>query len=379
VKTVRRMTGLQRGLDSRYSLNWAVAQTSPNPERCVKTVLRITRASRLLGAALALVLAGCDQQATSPDVGPKLGPVAVGSIIKSSVVTSTTLCRPSGECSTSTRYSEISEKVGRTSDLRAAMGISVGEGAQRAAQSVRPSDLSPDAPRKFHVSGLTLSGDAVNNDGSTSHVEFTGDGKGKAGARGKLSGIRVFRNGKPTIALNIDWKDVGGVSYRGHSDLTLYRDGQVVLHQQKEYSPIAVVAGSASDKSAATLTLGNDALYPIDGSGGDAGCPFNYDVCVWMNSYSPATALNALWTAAANVGATLNNWWNSIWSGAGPDTSAELADSIMLAMDVYHYGGLAAFAVTLASIGSGGLTNTLLTALGDELEEWMFGLLFLGI
>jgi hypothetical protein len=389
VKTVRRMTGLQRGLASRYSLNWAVPQTSSKPQRCVKTVPRITRTSRLLGAAVvAMVLAGCADQPTSP-VGPKLGPAAVGSIIKSSVVTSTTFCSPSGKCSTSTRYSEISEKVGHTSDLRAAMGISVGGGAQRAAQSARPSGhLSPDAPRKFHVSGLTLSGDAVNNDGSTSHIEFTGDGKGKAGARGKLSGIRLFRNGKPTLALNVDWKDVGGgVSYRGHSDLTIYVDGKVALHQQKEYSPIAVVAGSASDRSAATLTLSNDdvicdpyAITSCDGSGsGGAGsdCPLGYNVCQWLNSYSPTQILNAIWGAISDVGYDFANWWNSVWAHADPETSQELADDVVLAMDAYNNGGLVGFTTTLLAIGAGGLTDTLLISLGEYWEEWLMGLIVL--
>jgi hypothetical protein len=335
----------------------------------VKNVGRITRTSHLFG--FALLLAGCaDHQPTSPDIAPELGPVAVGSIIKSSVVTSTTFCRPSGECSTSTRYSEISEKVGRISNLRTAMGISVGGGAQRA-ESTRPSDLSADAPRTFKVSGLTLSGDAVNSDGSTSHVEFTGDGKGKAGARGKLSGIRVFRDGKPTLAFNVDWKDVGGVSYRGHSDLTLYRDGKLVLHQKKEYSPIAVAASTASDKSAATLTLSND-VYAIYG---DTSCPFSYDVCVWMGAYTPSNALNSLWTTMANVGYGLSNWWNSMWAGADADTTSELADSLILAMDVYSYGGMAAFAATILSIASGGLTDTLIITLGDYLEEWLLGLI----
>ena len=53
----------------------------------------------------------------------------------------------------------------------------------------------------------------------------------------------------------------------------------------------------------------------------------------------------------------------------------ELADTVIMAMDVYSYGGLAAFAVTIASITNAGLTNTLIITLGGYLEEWLLGLL----
>ncbi len=375
MKTVRRITGLQGGLASCYLLNWAVPQTSPNRERYVKTVQRITRTSHFLGAAaVAIVLAGCaDRQPTSPDA--KLGPAVVGSVIKSSVVSATTLCRPSGECSTSTRYSEISEKVGRTPTLRAAMGISVGGG-----QSNRPSNLPPTrALKNVHVSGRTLYADAANDDGSTSHIELTGD----AVAKGKLSAMRLFRDGKPLLAMNVKWKDVGGASYREHADLTLYHEGKVTLHQEKSFSPIAVVAGDASDRSTATLTLSND-VYSIydDGSGSatsGADCPFTYDVCLWMQSYNPATAFNAVWTAMEGVVFDLNNWWNHFWASAGSDTTNELAETFMLASEAYQSPGIFAIATTLLAIGGGGITNTLLTALAEEVEAWLFDLIWLGV
>jgi len=334
----------------------------------VKNVGRITRTSHLVG--FALLLAGCaDHQPTSPNVAPTLGPAAVGSIIKSSVVTATTLCRPSGECSTSTRYSEISEKVGSTSTLRAAMGISFWGGEQSSGPKLRTDkQLSPDAPKKLHVSGRTLYGDAVNNDGSASHIEVTGD----AVAKGKLSGVRLFRDGKPLIAVNARWKDVGGVSYREHSDVTVYSEGRVAMHEEKEFSPIAVLPGDASDRSPGTLTLSS--TYVFYGRGG---CPFGGDVCRWMQSYSPQSAFNSLWTSMANIGYDVANWWNSVWGGGGSDTSAEIAETTLLAMEAFAEPGWVSLSLALLSAGGGGLTDTLITAIAVDMEDFLIGLLFL--
>jgi hypothetical protein len=365
VKIVRRITGLQGGSASHDLLNWAVPQTSPNPERCVKTVLRITRTSRLLSAAVvAMVLAGCADQPTSP-VRPNLGPAAVGSIIKSSVVTSTTLCRSSGECSTSTKYSEISEKVGSTSTLRAAMGISVGE-EQQSKQTASP--FKARAPKNVHVSGRTFYADADNDDGSTSHIELTGD----AGAKGKLSGVRLFRDGKPLLAINVKWKDVGGVSYREHTDVTLYSGGRVAMHQERDFSPIALVAASGSDRSPATLTLSSTQVIYGDESDG---CPFSTDICYWLRSYNPAGALNEVWSEMEGIAQSISNWFNGIWSGQDGNTTAELAETMMLASEAYNQPGLLVVATTLFAIADGGLTDSLLQAAAWAVEEEILDLL----
>jgi hypothetical protein len=336
----------------------------------VRIAKSVTRPAHLLGTVgFALLLAGCADQPTSPTVHPKLGPAAVGSIIKSSVVTSTTLCRPSGECRTSTKYSEISEKVGSTSTLRAAMGISVGEG-QQSKQTAGP--FEGRNPKNIHVSGRTFYADADNNDGSTSHIELTGD----AGAKGKLSAVRLFRDGKPLLAVNVKWKDVGGVSYREHSDVTLYSGGRVAMHQEKEFSPIAVVAASASDRSAATLTPINDAIYPIDGSGAGSGnCPFNYNVCVWLQSHDPIDALNKAWSEIEGMVYDLANWFNMSWAQQDGDTTAELSEQFIAAADAFGEPGFATIGTLLAAVGSGGLTNTLLEAIADEMNEEIMAIL----
>jgi hypothetical protein len=66
-----------------------------------------------------------------------------------------------------------------------------------------------------------------------------------------------------------------------------------------------------------------------------------------------------------------------VWEKADPDTSSELADDVILAMDVYNYGGMAGFAATLLAIGTGGLTDTLLISLGEYWEEWLLGLIIM--
>jgi hypothetical protein len=360
----------------------------------VKNVGRITRTAHLFG--FALLLAGCaDQQPASPDVGPKLGPAAVGSIIKSSVVTATTLCSPSGKCSTSTRYSEISEKVGRTSALRAAMGISVGGGQSNRASSLQ--QLPAAALKNIHVSGRTLYADAVNNDGSAAHVEFTGD----AVAKGKISAIRLFRNGKPLLAFNAKWKDVGGASYREHTDLTVYHEGQVGLHQEKSFTPRAVLGPDPSDRSAATLTLkpshdvvicaamgisvgegGHTSpnlpqLAAMDDGTGCTSCPYGYDVCMWFQNYTPVGVLGYLFSTLEYVTFAIANWWNGIWGGAPPEDVAALAETVALSMEAVTEPTLYSIAVAIGSAASGGWTMTLIDTLAADMETWIWGLIAL--
>jgi hypothetical protein len=248
------------------------------------------------------------------------------------------------------------------------MGMSVG-----GAQSNRPANAQKTlSSKKLYVSGRTLYGDAVSKDGSASHIELTGD----AGAKGKLSGIRLFRNGKPLLVINAKWKDVGGASYREHSDVTVYSEGRVAMREEKEFSPIAVLPGDASDRSPAILTLSStQVIYGDEG----VDCPFSYDVCVWLQSYTPEAAVNSLWTTMADVGYDISNWWNGIWAGADGDTAAELAETVMFAMEAYGDPGIAGLAITIASIASGGLANALVNDVADEIIAWLFWLFFIGV
>jgi hypothetical protein len=54
-----------------------------------------------------------------------------------------------------------------------------------------------------------------------------------------------------------------------------------------------------------------------------------------------------------------------------------LAETAYLAIEAYSVGGAGSFVIVLYTIGDGGLTNTLITTLGFDMEEWILG--FLGV
>ena len=116
-----------------------------------ETARSITRTAHLLGATL--LLAGCADQPTAPEV-VRLANAATGSIIKSNVVTTTTVCRGASECSTSTRNSVIAEKVGRTG--LPMVGIS--------AAGEQKGKLPPGAVKSMAVSGRTLYADVAKDE-----------------------------------------------------------------------------------------------------------------------------------------------------------------------------------------------------------------------
>jgi hypothetical protein len=142
----------------------------------VKHVGRITRTAHLFG--FALLLAGCSEQPTAPDV-VKLAPATVGSIVKSDVVTTTTVCLKLDNCKTSTRSSEIKEKVAdpHSPQLRAALAIVAGENGEPAADHWG----SVGQISNVHISGRNLALDIAKN-GEVWHLEMTHD----AVAKGKV-------------------------------------------------------------------------------------------------------------------------------------------------------------------------------------------------
>jgi hypothetical protein len=324
----------------------------------VKTARRITRTAHLLGAAL--LLAGCADQPTAPDV-VKLVNAATGSIIKSSVVTTTTYCR-GAECSTSTRNSVIAEKVGRTG--LAMVGISA---------AGQTSELPPGAVKSMSVSGRTLYADVAKDANKLWHVELTRD----ANARGKISGMRLSLNGKLLLVQNAKWKNVSGAWYHEHTDLTFYVNGHVGVHQEKSFSPTAVLPGSPSDQSLATLSLVSDQIAPdVSGS-----CPFDFPLCEWFQAgTNPLPVLNGVIGAIGAGIDAVGGFLAGVQAGLASDGSVGqdvglLAEAVQLAMEAVANPSAESVAAAIIAAESGGWTSTLLEAVVTDIIDWLVGAL----
>jgi hypothetical protein len=333
----------------------------------VKNVRRITSIAHLSG--FALLLAGCSEhQPTSPNLGPKLGPAAFGSIIKSSVVTATTFCGPSGKCSTNTRFSEIAEKVGRAGGPRAMMGMSVG--GDRTTSNLP--QVPPAALKNLHISGRTLYADAVGKDGKPWHVELTHD----AVAKGKISAMRLFSDGKLLFASNAKWKDVSGVWYHEHTDLTFYHKGRVGLHQEKSFSPLAVLPGNASDRSAATLT---PSYYYGDGatSADDGSCPYDMPVCDWLRAGNPVQLLDSIVSDLHWAATQFATWFNGLFSGSGSDATAEMVEVFITTAHAINEPGLIAIAEAISIASSASISEAMMTEVATDVGEFIFDILLI--
>jgi hypothetical protein len=64
-------------------------------------------------------------------------------------------------------------------------------------------------------------------------------------------------------------------------------------------------------------------------------------------------------------------------TGSGSDTSAEIAETTLLAMEAFAEPGWVSLSLALLSAGGGGLTDTLITAIAVDMEDLLIGLLFL--
>ena len=334
----------------------------------MKHVGSITRTAHLFG--FALLVAGCaDHQPTSPDVGPKLGPAAVGSIIQSSVVTATTFCGPSGKCSTNTRYAEISEKVGRASGPQAMMGMLVGGGTTSNPQ------LPSAALKNLHVSGRTLYAESVGKDGKTWHVELTHDPV----AKGKISGVRLFNSdGELLLAASAKWKDVSGVWYREHTDLTFYHEGRVGLHQEKSFTPRAVLAPDPSDRSAVTLTPRFEGAVCMEGGPDPCptdGCPYSMPICDWLQAGNPLSGLANVINVLEGAVQSIANWFTALRSGSGSNDTAELAEVLITAAHSINEPSLVAIAEAVSVASSAAITETLTEYISGELSEFLIEVL----
>ena len=356
----------------------ALFRKNPSQEAPVKIHTRMTRTASLLGALVVLV--GCADQATAPTATDvvRLVNAANGSIIKSSVVTTTTYCRGAGDCSTSTRNSVVAEKVGRTG--MAMMGIS-------AAQTGK---LPPGALKRMSYSHGTLSADVAKDANTLWHVELTGD----ANARGKISGMRLSLNGELLLVQNTKWKNVSGAWYHEHADLTFYVKGQVGVHQEKSYTPTAVLPANAADQSVATLSLVNDhasnfmyvdggyyddgsfyydgGYYYIDGVG-YAYCPEWFPICEYFQT-GPLPILGGILGQIGGAVQSFSNWLLSVRAAAAEDPDAvTLAETVQFAMEAIAYPSWTnvgtAFLAAEAGGWTGGLVNDFIDAVVGALLD----------
>jgi len=325
----------------------------------VKTAKRITRTAHLFGAAL--LLAGCADQPTAPDVvSARLANAASGSIIKSSVVTTTTFCRGASECSTSTRNSVIAEKVGRTG--LAMMGISAG-GEQKG-------ELPPGALKSMSVSGRTLYADVAKDANTLWHVELTRD----ANAKGKISGMRLSLNGELLLVQNTKWKNVSGAWYHEHSDLTFYVKGHVGVHQEKIFSPTAVLPADPADQSVATLSLVSDhvsnLMYVDDGT---VLCPEWVPLCEWFQAgVNPIPILGGVIGAIGGVIQSFSNWLVGAETGVASDPDvASLSETVLLGIEAISNPNFFSVSAAIIAAEQGGWTGGLFETAVEEITTWL--------
>jgi hypothetical protein len=337
-------------------------------EAKVKIHTRMTRTASLLGALV--VLAGCADQATAPTAPDivKLVNAANGSIIKSSVVTTTTFCRGTDVCSTSTRNSVIAEKVGRTG--LAMVGISA-DGEQKG-------ELPPGAVKSLSVSGRTLYADVAKDANKLWHVELTRD----ANARGKISGMRLSLNGELLLVQNTKWKNVSGAWYHEHSDLTFYVKGHVGVHQEKSFSPTAVLPANPADHSPASLTLVNDHASSAQLSSGyadDGSCPEWVPICDWYQAgVNPIPILGGVVGAIGGAIQSVSNWLVGVEAGAASDPDvATLSETALLAIEAVASPSWFGVAAAVFSAEQGGWTGGLFEAAVGEIATFLADALML--
>jgi hypothetical protein len=329
----------------------------------VKQLRSITRPGHLLRAVgFAALLTGCAEQPTAPDI-VKLGPATAGSIIKSNVVTTTTICLTPGSCKETIKTGEIREKVaGSERELRAALAIvASGNAAPSGMSGLAASELS-----NIHVSGRTLTLDRKRN-GNVWHLELTHDSV----AKGKISALRLSLNGKQLVESNAKWKDVSGVWYREHSDMTLYSGGRVAIHTDKAFTPTAVLAPDPSDKSAASLTL--RAVFAPDEDPTGGACPeMLVPICEFMQSGDPLPTLDAIMQRLGGVGLKIADFFNGIFGNADNyDTAWDLAKTAQAYLQAYVEPNLVNIAEAIGSTLEGSVTKEAVQEVATLLAEWL--------
>lgn len=344
----------------------------------MKFATTVTRPAHLFEAVgFALLLAGCSEQPAAPGV-VRLAPATVGSIVRSNVVTTTTVCLKPDNCQISTRISEIKEKVAdpRSPQLRAALAI--GDNAEGAANHWETlGQIS-----NIHTSGRNLSLDIAKN-GKVWHLEMTHD----AVATGKVSSVRLSLNGQPLIAQNAKWKDVSGAWYREHSDMSVFNAGHLAARSEKTYTPTEVLPPDASDHSMASLTLHSPVNFTpsfvcgteiipdgSDGCGSSGGCPEEYyPICEWFQAgNNPLPILSGIVGELGNIVQGISNFFVSLWAGDdGFDLAMQNAELVSSYMEAYVQPNLYNIALAIGASASGGASSTLLQALGEEMIEWL--------
>jgi hypothetical protein len=231
--------------------------------------------------------------------------------------------------------------------------------------------LAEGALRNIHVTGATLSADRTNS-GHNWHVELTRDRI----VRDKFSGVRLYRDGQVILASNAQWDDVAGVSYRRHTELTLYRGGRVALHQEKSFSPVSVEAGAFTQDfrhSSENLTL--RAVFAPDEF--PDGCPVEIPICEFLQSANPIPILNGAVSSLAWIATSIGNWFNALWAGAGADASGALAENAIATLEAVGEPSLLTIATAIGALARGPITDEVLSEIGNLLAEWIADWLFL--
>jgi hypothetical protein len=202
--------------------------------------------------------------------------------------------------------------------------------------------------------------------------------------------MRLSLNGELLLVQNTKWKNVSGAWYHEHADLTFYVKGHVRVHQEKSFSPAAVLPANPADQSVATLTLVNDAprtlvnnhasyeVYPDGGSYADDGsyandyCPLEIPICEWFQGANPIPILNGVISEIGGVFETVSIWLGGVEAGAASDPDVvTLAETVQLGIEAIGNPSWWGVATAFAAAESGGWTGAVLDDLISEVVSWV--------
>jgi hypothetical protein len=184
---------------------------------------------------------------------------------------------------------------------------------------------------------------------------------------------------------------VSGAWYHEHADLTFYVKGHVRVHQEKSFSPTAVLPADPADQSVATLSLVNDQVsnfmyvddggyYYVDGAGYYT-CPEWFPICEWFQAgVNPLPILGGIVGEIGGVIQSISDFFVGVEATAASDpypNVASLSETVLLGMEAIAYPSWTNVAAVIFAAEYGGWTGALVEDFIYGMTDWLFGLLMM--
>jgi hypothetical protein len=181
---------------------------------------------------------------------------------------------------------------------------------------------------------------------------------------------------------------VSGAWYHEHADLTFYVKGHVRVHQEKSFSPTAVLPANPADQSVATLTLVNgqvsnfytgttvyyDGVYYDLSSCPDLG---PIPICEFFQAANPIPILGGIIYQLGGVIQSVSNFFGGLQVAAASDPyaadAASLSETVMLAMEATGNPTWINVAAAIYAADQGGWTGGLIDAVVEDIVGALLG------